>query len=64
MFSALYYPPDEPRRWINAGGMRTMGVGLPAALGVKTVFPQEMGCVLPATVVFDLISRNCLPSAI
>lgn len=41
MFAALYYPFDEPRRWINSGGLGTMGFGLPAALGVKMSFPQE-----------------------
>ncbi|MGL9722198.1 acetolactate synthase 3 large subunit [Sodalis sp. (in: enterobacteria)] len=41
MFAALYYPFDEPRRWINSGGLGTMGFGLPAALGVKMAFPQE-----------------------
>ncbi|CAJ0997947.1 acetolactate synthase 3 large subunit [Sodalis praecaptivus] len=41
MFAALYYTFDEPRRWINSGGLGTMGFGLPAALGVKMAFPQE-----------------------
>lgn len=41
MFTALYYPFDEPRRWINSGGLGTMGFGLPAALGVKMAFPEE-----------------------
>ncbi len=35
MFAALYYTFDKPRRWINSGGLGTMGFGLPAALGVK-----------------------------
>ncbi|AWH88097.1 acetolactate synthase 3 large subunit [Limnobaculum parvum] len=41
MFAALYYPFDKPRRWINSGGLGTMGFGLPAALGVKLAFPKE-----------------------
>lgn len=41
MFAALYYPFDKPRRWINSGGLGTMGFGLPAALGVKLALPQE-----------------------
>ncbi|WP_258086678.1 acetolactate synthase 3 large subunit [Xenorhabdus bovienii] len=40
MFAALYYPFDEPRRWINSGGLGTMGFGLPAALGVKLAKPD------------------------
>lgn len=41
MFAALYYPFDKPRRWINSGGLGTMGFGLPAAMGVKFAMPQE-----------------------
>ncbi|TKI08743.1 acetolactate synthase 3 large subunit [Martelella alba] len=41
MFAALYYPFDEPRRWINSGGLGTMGFGLPAALGAKLALPDE-----------------------
>lgn len=41
MFAALYYPFDKPRRWINSGGLGTMGFGLPAALGIKLVLPNE-----------------------
>ncbi len=42
MFAALYYPFDESRRWINSGGLGTMGFGLPAAMGVQMAFPEEM----------------------
>lgn len=46
MFAAQYYPFDEPRRWINSGGLGTMGFGLPAAMGVKLAFPDmEVACV-------------------
>jgi acetolactate synthase-1/2/3 large subunit len=41
MFAALYYTFDQPRRWINSGGLGTMGFGLPAALGVKLALPDE-----------------------
>ncbi|UDJ86060.1 acetolactate synthase 3 large subunit [Erwinia amylovora] len=41
MFAALYYSFDKPRRWINSGGLGTMGFGLPAALGVKLALPEE-----------------------
>ncbi|WP_301098248.1 acetolactate synthase 3 large subunit [Otariodibacter sp.] len=40
MFAALHYPFDKPRRWINSGGLGTMGFGLPAAIGVKFAFPK------------------------
>jgi acetolactate synthase-1/2/3 large subunit len=46
MFAAQYYPFDKPRRWINSGGLGTMGFGLPAAIGVKLAFPDsEVACV-------------------
>ncbi len=41
MFAALYYPFAKPRRWINSGGLGTMGFGLPAAMGVKFALPEE-----------------------
>ena len=41
MFAALYYPFDEPRKWINSGGLGTMGFGLPAAMGVQVAFSDE-----------------------
>ena len=40
MFAALHYSFDKPRRWINSGGLGTMGFGLPAALGVKLAEPK------------------------
>ena len=40
MFAALHYPFDQPRRWINSGGLGTMGFGLPAALGIKLADPK------------------------
>ncbi|MFM2486641.1 acetolactate synthase 3 large subunit [Celerinatantimonas yamalensis] len=42
MFTALYYPFKQPRRWINSGGLGTMGFGLPAAMGVKLAHPDEV----------------------
>lgn len=46
MFAAQYYPFDLPRRWINSGGLGTMGFGLPAAMGVQLAFPDmNVACV-------------------
>lgn len=46
MFAAQYYPFNEPRRWINSGGLGTMGFGLPSAMGVKLAFPDsDVACV-------------------
>lgn len=40
MFAAQYYRFNKPRRWINSGGLGTMGFGLPAAMGVQAAFPD------------------------
>jgi acetolactate synthase-1/2/3 large subunit len=46
MWAAQYYKFDKPRRWINSGGLGTMGVGLPYAMGVKLAFPEaEVACI-------------------
>ena len=46
MFTAQYYHFNKPRRWINSGGLGTMGFGLPSALGVKLAFPnKEVVCI-------------------
>ena len=42
MWAAQFYKFDKPRRWINSGGLGTMGFGMPAALGVKVAFPDEV----------------------
>ena len=41
MFAALYYKYDEPRQWLNSGGLGTMGVGLPYAMAAKLVCPER-----------------------
>nr|VFJ58488.1 MAG: acetolactate synthase-1/2/3 large subunit [Candidatus Kentron sp. FM]VFJ58657.1 MAG: acetolactate synthase-1/2/3 large subunit [Candidatus Kentron sp. FM]VFK11871.1 MAG: acetolactate synthase-1/2/3 large subunit [Candidatus Kentron sp. FM] len=41
MWTAQYYKFAKPRRWINSGGLGTMGFGMPAALGVKFAYPDE-----------------------
>jgi acetolactate synthase-1/2/3 large subunit len=46
MFAAQYYRYDKPNRWINSGGLGTMGFGFPAAMGVKLNFPDaDVACV-------------------
>ena len=46
MFAALYYPFAKPRRWINSGGLGTMGFGLPAAMGVQFAHPDATSVVV------------------
>jgi len=46
MWAAQFYRFEEPRRWINSGGLGTMGVGLPYAMGVQLAFPDaQVACV-------------------
>jgi acetolactate synthase-1/2/3 large subunit len=46
MWAAQYYPFDKPRRWINSGGLGTMGVGLPYAMGAQLAHPDaQVACV-------------------
>jgi acetolactate synthase-1/2/3 large subunit len=46
MWAAQYYLFDLPRRWINSGGLGTMGFGLPAAMGAKFAFPElDVACI-------------------
>ncbi|MBK1648252.1 biosynthetic-type acetolactate synthase large subunit [Rhabdochromatium marinum] len=46
MFAAQFYPFDKPRRWINSGGLGTMGFGLPAAVGVQLAYPDaQVACI-------------------
>ena len=42
MWAAQYYDFEQPRKWINSGGLGTMGFGLPAAMGVQLAFPGEV----------------------
>lgn len=46
MWAAQFYKFNKPRRWINSGGLGTMGFGMPAALGVKVAFPEETVCCI------------------
>jgi len=46
MWAAQFYHFDKPRRWINSGGLGTMGFGLPAAIGVQLAFPESMVCCI------------------
>lgn len=42
MFAAQYYKFDDPNKWVNSGGLGTMGFGFPAAMGIKMNFPKDM----------------------
>lgn len=46
MFAAQYYPFTRARQWLNSGGLGTMGVGLPYAMGAKLACPKETVCCI------------------
>ncbi len=46
MWAAQYYKFDKPRRWVNSGGLGTMGFGLPAAMGVQLAHPEKPVAVI------------------
>ncbi len=46
MWAAQFYKFDKPRRWINSGGLGTMGFGLPAAMGVQLAYPKSTVCCI------------------
>ena len=46
MFTALYYPFDNPRQFLTSGGLGTMGYGFPAAVGAKVAKPDEEVCLI------------------
>ena len=57
MFAAQYYHFDEPRKWINSGGLGTMGFGLPSAMGVKFAYPdEEVICIVNMSIILGYTS--------
>jgi thiamine pyrophosphate-dependent acetolactate synthase large subunit-like protein len=63
MWAAQFYKFDEPRRWINSGGLGTMGVGMPYAMGIKLAKPESRGAgASPAKARCRCASRNCPPA--
>ena len=62
MFAAQYYKFDEPRKWINSGGLGTMGFGLPSAMGVKFAFPDADVACVTGEEVFRCVFKSFLPA--
>ena len=54
MWAAQYYKFDKPRRWINSGGLGTMGVGLPYAMGVTLANPGATVCCITGEASFQM----------
>jgi len=63
MWAAQYYKFDKPRRWMNSGGLGTMGFGLPAAMGVQLAHPgSPVACVTGEGSV-QMCIRSCRPAS-
>jgi acetolactate synthase-1/2/3 large subunit len=59
MWVAQYYKFDKPNRWINSGGLGTMGFGLPAAIGAQLAFPKEQViCVTGEASILNVHTRT------
>jgi acetolactate synthase-1/2/3 large subunit len=58
MFAAQFYSFDKPRRWINSGGLGTMGFGLPAAIGVQMAFPKSTVAVVTGESSIQMCSQE------
>jgi thiamine pyrophosphate-dependent acetolactate synthase large subunit-like protein len=61
MWAAQFYKFNKPRRWINSGGLGTMGVGIPYAMGVKKAFPNaKLFAQLPAKVLCKCVYKELI----
>ncbi len=58
MWAAQYYSFPEPRRWINSGGLGTMGFGLPAGIGAAVGCPERVVCVLSGDGSFQMNAQE------
>ncbi|MEJ2453364.1 MAG: acetolactate synthase 3 large subunit [Candidatus Thiodiazotropha sp.] len=58
MFAAQFYRFDKPRRWINSGGLGTMGFGLPAAIGVQMAHPKAEVAVVTGESSIQMCSQE------
>jgi acetolactate synthase-1/2/3 large subunit len=63
MWSAQYFHFDKPRRWINSGGLGTMGFGLPAAIGAQIACPDVTTCVITGDASFQMNSQEMATAA-
>ncbi len=58
MWTAQYFHFNRPRRWINSGGLGTMGFGLPAAMGAAVGCPDELTCVVSGDASIQMNSQE------
>jgi acetolactate synthase I/II/III large subunit len=58
MWAAQYFHFSRPRKWINSGGLGTMGFGLPAAIGAQVACPDELVCVIAGDASIQMNSQE------
>jgi len=64
MFAAQYYKYDKPRRWINSGGLGTMGFSIPAAIGAKVAFPDRMVWAIDGDGCFQMTAQELVTATV
>ncbi len=64
MFASLYWKFEDPRRWINSGGLGTMGFGIPAAVGAKAGMPDELVLVIDGDGCFQMTFQELITAAV
>jgi acetolactate synthase I/II/III large subunit len=63
MWAAQYFPFEKPRRWINSGGLGTMGFGLPAAIGAQVACPDVPTVVITGDASIQMNSQEMATAA-
>ena len=64
MFASLYWKFEDPRRWINSGGLGTMGFGIPAAVGAKAGMPDDLVLVIDGDGCFQMTFQELITAAV
>ncbi len=64
MFASLFWKFTDPRRWINSGGLGTMGFGVPAAVGAKAGMPDELVLVIDGDGCFQMTFQELITAAV
>ena len=64
MFAAQYYHFNKPRRWINSGGLGTMGFSIPAAIGAKAGMPDRMVWAVDGDGCFQMTAQELVTATL
>ena len=64
MFASLFWKFTDPRRWINSGGLGTMGFAIPAAIGAKAGMPDELVLAIDGDGCFQMTFQELITAAV